>query len=337
MQAKKKQLINLPVPLTSEVVDYAQFTSGGFVPPLAYIRRGILRETDDASAEYDLDWEDETWLAKHAKYGNGADEYARLSASTFQRMLGVLEVLSGPQQNAFVVPAAEAVAQLPDRMRRLKDAMGNESFPFPVGVPLSRLVEDVHKYWIDRRNKLKKPLMRRFWSPTSLTDLDPNHCFRVVEGSARLATRACTRKNDTESFNKLMLLSQELHGGLELTHMVCNRELMKRDQLAISQDLFEQVGARIHLRACVVSCSVVYECYGKFNPIDACPSSHGSPGAGSVRRSGHVGPGSPADVPQPARAGAGCSQGQAPTQRHRYLPAAPRTWPRGKFVSGRRR
>jgi len=58
-QAKKKKIIDLPTPAVSDVSDYTQFTKGGYVPPAPYIRRPVSRDIDDASSEYDIDFEDE--------------------------------------------------------------------------------------------------------------------------------------------------------------------------------------------------------------------------------------------------------------------------------------
>ena len=61
-QAKKKKIIDLPTPAVSDVSDYTQFTKGGYVPPAPYIRRPVSRDIDDASSEYDIDFEDEVCL-----------------------------------------------------------------------------------------------------------------------------------------------------------------------------------------------------------------------------------------------------------------------------------
>jgi len=46
LQAKKKQMIDLPIPECTEVPDYETFTGRGYVPPPFYVRR---RVRDDAA------------------------------------------------------------------------------------------------------------------------------------------------------------------------------------------------------------------------------------------------------------------------------------------------
>lgn len=63
MQAKKKQMIDLPVPEVSQVPDYASFTPATFKAPDGYIKRAPARDADIISnpqvVEYDLEADDE--------------------------------------------------------------------------------------------------------------------------------------------------------------------------------------------------------------------------------------------------------------------------------------
>ena len=62
--------------------------------------------------------------------------------------------------------AADAVNLIPSRLEDIKDSHGNVRYALPSSLPHARVIEDVHKYWSDKRGKLKKALMRRFWLPT---------------------------------------------------------------------------------------------------------------------------------------------------------------------------
>lgn len=170
-------------------------------------------------------WVDEHW-----------NRPARLPRSA-QSSLPPFQTLSG---HGYALSSADAVAQIPARLDALKDPQGNPRFPLPAALPPGRVIEDIHKFWMDKRSKLKKSLIRRFWPPTSSTDQNPHHCFRPYDGEKRLQTRARTRKNDSESWQKLSQLSNELRGGLELLQLVSSREEVKRDLVAVCVDAFEQ-------------------------------------------------------------------------------------------------
>ena len=45
----------------------------------------------------------------------------------------------------------------------------------------SQIVQDIYHRWLDRRNDLTKPLIRRFWPPTPVDDPNPHLVFRPRE------------------------------------------------------------------------------------------------------------------------------------------------------------
>ena len=52
------------------------------------------------------------------------------------------------------------------------------------------MLTDVHKMWKSKRSKLGKPLLKQFWSQTSVQDTNPHHVFRPRE-KEKYAFRCC--------------------------------------------------------------------------------------------------------------------------------------------------
>ncbi|KAI9919579.1 hypothetical protein PsorP6_017780 [Peronosclerospora sorghi] len=70
--------------------------------------------------------------------------------------------------------------------------------------PLNRVTCDVYAYWATKRQKLRRPLLRRFWPQTPLNDTNPHSVFRPRK-KERYKLRK-HRKNDLEDFRKLQQL-----------------------------------------------------------------------------------------------------------------------------------
>ncbi len=50
-------------------------------------------------------------------------------------------------------------------------------FDLSVGA-MQKLMTDVHKYWVAKRDKWGKPLVRKFWPVVPATDTNPHLVFR---------------------------------------------------------------------------------------------------------------------------------------------------------------
>ena len=75
-----------------------------------------------------------------------------------------------------------------------------------------------HQYWLAKRSKLGKPLLRRFWPKTAPTDTNPHCVFRPRE-KERYKLRK-HRKNDVDAFRKLQQLRRDFEAARELCNLV---------------------------------------------------------------------------------------------------------------------
>ena len=64
---------------------------------------------------------------------------------------------------------------------------------------IMKLTQDMYKYWVNKRDKVGKPLCRRYWPPTLANDTNPHQVFRVRDRE-RYKLRRQHRRNDMDSF-----------------------------------------------------------------------------------------------------------------------------------------
>ena len=80
-----------------------------------------------------------------------------------------------------------------------------------------------------------KPLIRRFWVPTSVTDANPHLVFRPREKERYKLRRH--RKNDLEAFRKMQQLRRDFETVRALTLATLHRERLKQAQLELQSEM----------------------------------------------------------------------------------------------------
>lgn len=97
---------------------------------------------------------------------------------------------------------------------------------------------DLHSYWIGKRTQRKKPLLRRFWPRTALSDTNPHSVFRPREREGYKLRRQ--RRNDREGLASLERRRADLAVAQQILQMVLLREKTKHMLLAAADDAFQQ-------------------------------------------------------------------------------------------------
>ncbi len=207
--------MELPIPESGSVESYAQQSAVRavkFTPSLAYIRRPagppFFHEPD--YVEYDLELEDEAWLRGNPRWGDRAGPSHRLPLHVLEFLVSVMERQAGGRGAAGDterVPKAElekvAVEALNSELGRTKYGLPDGLSPAPgePGSAFKHMFGDLFDWWIVRRKKLGKPLLRRLWPATNPTDNNPHHTFRPHEKQWGRVRR--TRRNDADAVRKL--------------------------------------------------------------------------------------------------------------------------------------
>ncbi|KAI9911769.1 hypothetical protein PsorP6_008755 [Peronosclerospora sorghi] len=229
---KKK---DIPIPVIQKVPSYDASVSADFEVPTSYVRFQALPKDEDSAGfealspelqdvEVDLDVEDMRWLRRHPKYGVDGDPRYQLSQERFGQMLDALEKASA-LLNPNVMTLSEAEDVFAKKLNMHK-------------TPLNRVTCDVYAYWATKRQKLRRPLLRRFWPQTPLNDTNPHSVFRPRE-KERYKLRK-HRKNDLEGFRKLQQLRVDFERVRRLLDLVRRRERAKRLQLEFLDEIRRQ-------------------------------------------------------------------------------------------------
>ena len=100
------------------------------------------------------------WLRSHEKYGDRADPSTRLNLDLFERVIDVLEHESGKREGA--VPSLSEVEPAVASRTGLVRTGGQTT------------LEDLYNYWVQKRQRRKKPLLRCFWPSTEANNPDPH-------------------------------------------------------------------------------------------------------------------------------------------------------------------
>ena len=186
--------------------------------------------------ELNLSLDDMEWLRSHHKYGENGDPRFRISETLFERMLYLLELNCGKKDRIITVKEAEDI--FVDKLKLYRPSAAERKHMSPHAMHTANAVATVYKYWMSKRNSLSKPILRRFWPPTSTEDLNPHMVFRPRE-KERYRLRK-NRRNDSDALLKSQLLKNNFDRVKLILSFVRKREQTKRHLLTIRRELFLQ-------------------------------------------------------------------------------------------------
>ena len=127
------------------------------------------------------------------------------------------------------------------------DGPGGKAGSVPRLVPpivLARVIDRVYDYWVEKRTRLRRPLLRRYKPPVAASDTNPHVVFRQRDVTSRRRLRK-KRSDDVESYRKLRQLKADFESVRTLCRLVRAREDVARFVAECSDEYFE---ARLHER-----------------------------------------------------------------------------------------
>lgn len=248
--------LDIPVPRINVVQSYARDVSANYRVPLSFIRYHRLTADEwIATLEYVADAEDEGWLQHNAKFGGaigilksdgaGDSEAAGGGSSTHSKVqpklsLNLLEHMLDLLEKATAFEAIITAYQA-DILFQAKIPQLYHIFPIKErqGVAtVKQVIQDVYNYWVEKRCKLKRPLLRRFWPVTSSDDTNPHMVFRPREKEKYKLRKK--RQNDANAYRKMKQLRDDFDNLRAVLDLVRRREEIHRAHVKLQVDLFEQ-------------------------------------------------------------------------------------------------
>ncbi|KAL8945340.1 MAG: hypothetical protein Q9211_000110 [Gyalolechia sp. 1 TL-2023] len=217
--------IYIPTPDTIQsTIHYDTLYPLTFPQPATYIRFSSTVE-DCCGCSYDMDDEDDLFL----KSLNKRDASTMCSETQFEEVMNFCEETAQTKQPYAAVDNSPVLTY-----EEIEDAF-DESFDAPAKV----FSKEIYEHWKSRRLKVGNCSLAanlKLETGAETDDSDPYVCFRRRE--VRQVRK--TRGRDAHSAEKLKKLRKELEEARQIMSLIRQREIMKREQLAIDKQLFEQ-------------------------------------------------------------------------------------------------
>ncbi|VDM31292.1 unnamed protein product [Hydatigera taeniaeformis] len=205
LQMQKNADVSIPVP---EIIDkseeYEKIYSATFSLPRNLIHIRTIALEDEESVEYDMDSDDEEWLRRSG---------LNLSPEGFECMIDRLERGCG------------------------HDVMNLEEAQLLLSGDQTTIIA-VYDYWINKRVQCRQPLILsvRQEKRDGGSNNDPYVAFR--RRTERMQTRK-NRKNDEYSYEKMLLLREQMVSLGEVVSRLVKREISKEAAIDVDRRVFQ--------------------------------------------------------------------------------------------------
>ena len=126
-----------------------------------------------------------------------------------------------------------------DNEARKEKAPNNAPIP-ELGQPITlpAVIKQVYTYWVSKRKRLKKSLLRRYWTPTTTDSFDPTMVFRQRDKEKRRLRKK--KQNDIEAYKKMRLLKLDFERVKVLCDLIINREKVNGTMVELTNGYFEE-------------------------------------------------------------------------------------------------
>ncbi len=298
LQTKPK--LDIPVPRITIVESYNKDLPANYIIPKSYVRyqKATVEEIEN-TIEYNLDEDDELWLANHPIFGtnnispaivplsdttptsHGAKKQKKspksskadspivtsnlqggiedknkwfnveslqvkpcLSQLTFEHMLDLLENATAFETIITLNQAERLIINRIPYMIQIFGSSGstkkdkNKQKQNKKSINVKIVIKEVYDYWVNKRCRLRKPLLRKYWPVTATNDTNPHMVFRPREKEKYKLRKK--RQNDVDAFNKMKQLRTDFEKVRLLLDLVKRREQIHRCMIDLQTELFEQ-------------------------------------------------------------------------------------------------
>jgi len=170
-------------------------------------------------------------VAKHVD-GKQSIRPPQLSLDSFERILDLFDKATAFDTIITIQQAEELILS--------KILEITEIFPLKGRglVKLKQVLNDVYSYWVSKRSKLKRPLLRRYWPVTSTDDTNPHLVFRPREKEKYKLRKK--RQNDLDAFHKMKQLRNDFDNLRAVLELVKRREELNHLHAQLQIELFQQ-------------------------------------------------------------------------------------------------
>ncbi|CAD6591648.1 MAG: Enhancer of polycomb-like protein 1 [Alectoria sarmentosa] len=196
-----------------------------YAQPATYVRFSSTVE-DCAGCAYDMNEDDHTFFKSMNKKKNASTQ---CSEDQFEEIMNCFEETAQAKQ-PYAAVDSPPVLSYDEIESSMDDYLDDHARPF---------TREIYEHWKARRLGAGNKYLiigLKFETGADTDDADPYVCFRRRE--VRQIRK--TRGRDAHSAEKLKKLRKELEESREIMAMIRQREITKREQLAVERQLFEQ-------------------------------------------------------------------------------------------------
>ena len=170
----------------------------------------------------------------------------RLSLKLFEQMMDLLETATGfdviitthQADQLFQAKVPQLYALFPNQHTKKAMASNSSSSNNTTVITIKQVIHDVYNYWVQKRSKLKRPLLRRFWPVTSSDDTNPHLVFRPREKEKYKLRKK--RQNDAHAYRKMKQLRDDFDNLRAVLELVRHREELQRQRVRLLTEQFDQ-------------------------------------------------------------------------------------------------
>lgn len=155
-------------------------------------------------------------MLRRYKYSSQKKERPTLPLQVFEQMLDYLEkataletIITLAQAERLILSKIPSILQIfgysnstgPDLAHKIDDTKGttHHRYKKEYHVNVRTIISEVYNYWVYKRSKLKKPLLRKYWPVTASNDTNPHMVFRPREKEKYKLRKK--RQNDLGKFS----------------------------------------------------------------------------------------------------------------------------------------
>ena len=145
-----------------------------------------------------------------------------------------------PELNRIFAPRKPSPRRSPQpspRAGAVVSSAGAETSSIPA-ITVREVIGEVYQYWINKRSKLRKPLLRKYWPVTSANDTNPHLVFRPREKEKYKLRKK--RVNDMEAYRKMRRLREDFARLRNVIDLVVRREKLSLLGVMMGCELTDQ-------------------------------------------------------------------------------------------------
>ena len=238
--------ISIPIPpIHYDEQYYTRFPYPPYHPPQHYIKFHLSTPASLYSAydHYDLLQDDVDWLtafnAEQERQRSSTDASAPPAPSLSEESMGALLDLF--EKDAGVITVRGELMSSEDKIDVSRYyTLAKAIMSAATGLHLKgRAVEAAYHYWIDKRKRLGKALLRIFQEPPPKGNTDPHVAFRPrLEG--RRVSKRNPRKDDISAYQKMLTLRKDFARVIDIVDAITSREKDKRDHHLLDTQIFDE-------------------------------------------------------------------------------------------------